>query len=483
MRWAAALLVAALAAPLALAQDEATVFPDLVGDELVAALATGFTPTSTLSYDRARDSLFAVVYAETDAAGQRTDSLRCAYTGKAIWIDPALDPTTAGWNASPRFSTEHVWPQSRGASEGTPARADLHHLVPVQQSVNSSRGDVPFGETADGDVDKWYGPAGGHVTSPPPLAVRDLFSEKLNGAAARFEVREDRAGDAARAVFYVYAVYGPHGAGQLDLDFWAAQRDVLLDWHAQDPPDDAEIARTQRIASWQGTPNPFVLDATLAARAFGPPPQGPGPVAAVGAFTAAQAGDGLAAVGWTTTAENGVAAFHIDGRPDVFGSTWTEWATTAASGGPSSYAVTASGLAVNAYRVRLRAVTDVGDELTLGEIGLTIGAATDSEDDPLDRERSDARSFTLSQPAPNPVSGGTVHATLTLAQPVHVLAVVYDALGREVAVVHDAPASGVAEVRVDTAGLAPGRYVLRVTASDAWADGPRTSSRPFTVAR
>ena len=452
------------------------IHPEVTGDALLAALAVDFTPTDVLSYDRARDSLFAAVYAEFDGDDQPTDSLRCAYTGKAVWIDPALDPTTAGWNASPRFSTEHVWTQSMGASEGTPARSDLHHLLPVQQSVNSSRGNVPFGETEDGDVDKWYGPAGGYLTSPPPLAVRDLFSEKLNGGdAARFEAREDRAGDTARAMFYVYAVYGPHGVGQLDLDFWAAQRDVLLDWHEQDPPDQAEIDRTQLIASWQGTPNPFVLDATLAARAFGPPPV----VAAVGAFTGAQAGDGLAAVTWTTTAENGVATFHIDGRPDVFGSSWTEWGTTAASGQPSSYAVTAGGLAVNVYRVRLRAITDGGGtgsgpgELTLGEISLTIGAATDGEDNP------NARPFTLSQPVPNPASGSAVRATLTLAQPVHVLAVVYDALGREVAVVHDALASGTVEVAVDSTQSAPGVYVLRAVA----VDGSAAESRRFTVAR
>ena len=467
-----ALTALALLASTAAAQPRTgtgSIHPDLAGDDLLAALATDFTPSDVFGYDRARDSLFAAVYAEHDDAGQPTDSLRCGYTGLAIWIDPVLDPTTAGWNASPRFSTEHVWPQSMGATEGTPARSDLHHLMPVQQSVNSSRGNVPFGETADGEVDKWYGPAGGYVTSPPPLAVRDLFSEKLNGGdAARFEAREDRAGDTARAMFYVYTVYGPQGAGQLDLDFWATQRDVLLDWHEQDPPDQAETARTQLIATWQGAPNPFVLDATLAARAFGPPPV----VAAVGAFTAAQAGDGLAAINWTTTAENGVATFYIDGRADVFGSTWTEWGSTAASGAPSSYGLTASGLGPGAYRVRLRAATDTGDELALGEVGLMIQAATNSEDDPA------ARPIALSQPAPNPTSGGAVRAVLTLARPVHVLAVVYDALGREVEVVRDAPASGTIEITVDSTRLAPGVYVLRAVA----VDGSAAEARTFTVA-
>ena len=459
-----------------------TIHPSLEGDALVAALAADFTPSSTFGYDRARDSLFAAVYAETDPAGQPTDSLRCGYSGLAIWIDPGLDPTTAAWNATPRFSTEHIWPQSEGTGDGSPARADLHHLLPVQQSVNSSRGNVPFGETADGDVDKWYGPAGGYVTTPPPLVTRDLFSEKLNGGdAARFEPREDRSGDVARAMFYVYTVYGPHGAQggghALDLDFWDAQRATLLDWHDQDPPDADELARTAQIAAWQGTPNPFVLDASLAARAFGPPPV----LAAVATFTASQSGDETADVAWTTTVETGVAAFHVDGRPDVFGSAWTAWAQAAAVGAPSSYTVTADGLTPGLYRVRLRATTADGSELVLGEIGLALTTATYGEDDP------DARPFALSPLHPNPAASGAVRATLTLSQPVYVLAVVYDALGREVAVVHDGPASGTLHLAVDSARLAPGSYVLHAVAIDSL---PRTRSRGsvartrrFTVTR
>ena len=456
-------------APLALAQSVATIYPDLDGDALTAALSATYAPTATYGYDRARDTLFAAVYMERDASGASTDSLRGFYSGHAVWIDPALDPTSAAWSSSPRFSTEHVWPENRGATEGTDAHRDMHHLAPVMQSVNSSRGDHPFAEVEDTQADRWWGPDGVTRTSAPPLATRDLYTEKRNGSSPILEPREDQAGDVARAMFYVWTVYGPTGTDQLDTQFWAEQRDVLLDWHAQDPPDDAETERTLAIQSHQGSPNPFVLDATLAARAFGPPPV----VAAVGAFTAAQAGDALAAVTWTTTAENGVATFYIDGRPDVFGSTWTEWGSTTASGQPSSYAVTADGLAVNVYRVRLRAVTDGGGELTLGEIGLTMQAATDGEDDPA------ARPFALSQPAPNPATGSAVRAVLTLDRPVHVLAVVYDALGREVEVVYDAPASGTIEVAVDSTRLAPGVYVLRAVALD----GSTAESRRFTVAR
>ncbi len=79
---------------------------------------------------------------------------------------------------------------------------------------------------------------------------------------------------------------------------------------------------------------------------------------------------------------------------------------------------------------------------------------------------------------PNPASGVTT-ATLTLARPAHVLAVVYDALGREALVAYDQLAVGRVDVRVDTTRLAPGVYVLRAVATD----GSAVQAQRFTVAR
>ena len=342
------------------------VLPDLSGGALLDALARDFTPAVTFPYDRSRDSLFAAVYLER--AGD-ADSLRCVYSGVAVALDPALDPTTAAYNASPRLSTEHLWPQNRGATSGTAAYADLHHLVPAQQSINASRGDDPFGEVADSDADRWWGPEGGTRATPPPLSVRDSYSEKLNGgAASRMEPREGVEGDVARALFYVYAVYGPAGADQLDEAFWTTQRSTLLAWHAADAADDAERARSSRIAGWQGTQNPFVLDATLAGRAFGTP-------------------------------------------------------TAADDAAPTS-------------------------------------------------------PVALSLLAPNPVRGGIVRATLSLAAPAIVRVVVTDALGRTVAVAFDGLATGSLGIEVDADRLAPGVYSLRISG----ADGPAVARR-FTVTR
>ena len=475
MRVALTLAVLLSAAPLA-AQGAVSppIYPGLDGDALTVALASGYAPSATYSYDRARDTLFVAVYRERAADGAYTDSLRCLYSGRAVWVDPALDPSAAAWAATPRFSTEHLWPQNRGATEGTAAHADMHHLVPAMQSVNSSRGDHPFGEVPDADADRWWGPDGTTRTTAPPVSVRDLFTEKLNGAGATLEPRESVAGDVARALFYVWTVYGPSGADQLDAAFWRLQLDVLLDWHAQDPPNPAEITRTRTIEAHQGTPNPFVLDATLAARAFGPPPEepAPGPVVALATLAAEQTGHATVHVAWTTSAESGAAAFRIDGRPDTLGAAWTPWATTAASGHPADYTLHLSGLALGVWRVRLTATDADGAETALGDVGLTIQTPTDDEDAPDDRP------LALALPVPNPTAGRAT-ATLTVARPTHVLAVVYDALGREAAVVLDQVTVGRVDVHVDTTALAPGVYTLRAVALD----GSAAESRRFTVAR
>lgn len=86
--------------------------------------------------------------------------------------------------------------------------------------------------------------------------------------------------------------------------------------------------------------------------------------------------------------------------------------------------------------------------------------------------------FDLGVPAPNPVtSRARLAVRVAEAGPVRVAA--YDALGREVAVLHDGVlAAGEHEVRFDAAGLAPGPYVVRASTA-----GGRAAARTVTVAR
>ena len=88
------------------------IFPDLDGAALVGALRTAYTPPTSLGYDRARDVIFQW---EQDYTG----GLRCVYTGYTITLTPGADPSADAYAQG--ISTEHTWPQSRGAG-AEPAR-------------------------------------------------------------------------------------------------------------------------------------------------------------------------------------------------------------------------------------------------------------------------------------------------------------------------------------------------------------------------
>ena len=222
-----------------------------------------FSPARTLGYAPARD----VLYAWEDRRGGVCGiySGWCARLGPG---DPSIAAGAVGINA------EHVWPQSKGAGE-EPLKSDLHHLFPERQGVNSSRSNLPFGEVPDADADAWY-----RLDASQSRTPRELLDEWSERGDGRWEPREGRKGDVARAVFYVAAVY----PDRVDPTFFPPMRETLLAWNRLDPPDDAERERSAWVAGLQGTENPFVLHPALADEIWGPGPLprrgAPGPPAA-----------------------------------------------------------------------------------------------------------------------------------------------------------------------------------------------------------
>ncbi len=236
---------------------EAILFPDLAGAALWDALDRDFSPEQTLGYSRARDVLY--------AHEQEAHGVLCGlYTDFCVTLGPG-DPSIVAQGL--HINAEHVWPQSMGA-EAEPLKSDLHHLFPARDNVNSSRGNLPYGEIQDAETEAWY--RADASQSNVPRTDIEAWSER---GAGFFEPREARKGDVARAVFYAVAVYPE----LTEPAFFRTMREDLLDWNRQDPPDDAERARSAWVASLQGTENPFVLDPGLADRiwADGVPDQTP----------------------------------------------------------------------------------------------------------------------------------------------------------------------------------------------------------------
>ena len=235
----------------AAAQFHQPLYTDLAGQELYEAVRDYFTPGSTPASDFARDVLYADIY-------NVNGFVSCVYTGFTIDLppgDPSQEAFALGINA------EHTMPRSY--LEGTGHEFDLHNLYPTRTEVNSDRSNFPFTDINDTQTDTWYY-LDTQQSSIPSNNI-DLYSEQVNGF---FEPREDHKGNAARAMFYTYLVYG-HIIEQNAPQYFEQQRQNLCAWHVSDPADQAEYDRTYLIGTYQNDkPNPFVLDCTLASRIF-----------------------------------------------------------------------------------------------------------------------------------------------------------------------------------------------------------------------
>ena len=234
---------------------QTTIFPGMTGDELVDALADTYAPAQLLTLSQAKDTLYAQIEL-------RDDSVRCVYTNHAIYLPAGVDPSQTLYQDGAGINLEHVWPQSKGAGDGTPGRMDMHHLHPSRVEVNSNRSNKPFDEIPDKTTDKWFYKELALMALPD--AQIELYSESVKTS---FEPRESVKGDVARAMFYFYTMYEEQ-VQEAAPQFFEQQRETLCAWHILDPIDDAEVGRSQRVAAYQGNENPYVLDCTLAGRAY-----------------------------------------------------------------------------------------------------------------------------------------------------------------------------------------------------------------------
>jgi uncharacterized protein YdeI (BOF family) len=242
--------------------------PIVAGDSanvLLDSLRQRYGDPPTIGYGPARDTLYRRVYNEQD-------TVEAIYSGLQVVVDPdGGDASDQAFDQG--VNTEHIWPRSKGA-ENEPALSDMHILAPAHDAVNSARSNYAFGEIPDSDTDSWY--FEDESRSTPPQNGLELWSELDSSPAERdnrrFEPRHSKKGDVARAAFYFAMAY-PNRA---DLSFLETQRETLLEWHEEDPVDATELRRTLSQGSYQGNiPNPFVLDSTLADRAYGEEVPGP----------------------------------------------------------------------------------------------------------------------------------------------------------------------------------------------------------------
>ncbi|MEV4479049.1 endonuclease [Micromonospora coxensis] len=205
------------------------------GSALRSSLHSIIRTQTKLSYDQVWEAL-----RDTDQDPGNTNNVILLYTGRS-------QSKTSNGGGVDDWNREHVWAKSHGDfGTATGPGTDVHHLRPTDVSVNSLRGNKDFD-------------TGGSPVAEAPGCYTDADS---------FEPRNAVKGDVARMIMYMAIRYeGNDGWPNLEMNNsvsngtapYLGRQSVLLQWHAQDPPDTFEKRRNQRIYErWQGNRNPFV---------------------------------------------------------------------------------------------------------------------------------------------------------------------------------------------------------------------------------
>ncbi len=178
------------------------------------------------SYDAARTALQI-----TDIDPNNASNLILMYTGISV---------PKPWDAGITWNREHQWPNARGLNDGGPDYSDLFNLRPCNPSLNSTRGDQPYG-TSSG------------------------YWDPDHGAPVR--------GDAARSMFYMDTRYDGGEPNTTDLTLvngfpsGSQMGDLakLIEFHYADPVSETERRRNYVVFSNvanpsynQGNRNPFI---------------------------------------------------------------------------------------------------------------------------------------------------------------------------------------------------------------------------------
>ena len=206
------------------------VLDDYSGTTLYGKLQTLMTSTHT----------YKSTYDDCHYKANRTDCEN--EDGKVLLIYTSYSATMNEWNG---WNREHVWPKSLGGGTDNDRTggADLHHIRPSDQVVNSTRNNFRYGYAVNGSAKYGSNPASGYLGG------------YLGGGY--FEPLDEVKGDVARICLYVHVRWGSAwGASNITSVFQSI--DVLLEWCALDPVDTWEMGRNEVIQDIQGNRNVFI---------------------------------------------------------------------------------------------------------------------------------------------------------------------------------------------------------------------------------
>lgn len=261
------------------------------------------------------------------------------------------DSVDGDWDSGSTWNREHVWPQSRqpgsASNSSTGNLGDPHALRPSTPSVNSNRGNDPFGFAASTGS---YGSIG-----------------------SSFFPGDDDKGDIARSLFYSDTRWGPDlgialvngtpGSNQMgDLA-------SLVAWHYLDVPDTFEQRRNHAIYSSSLNPSYY----TNNRNAFVDKPE------FVWSVFVDQFNDSQIGLSGTTIDSNGASTLNVDlGAVYVGGASPSDQSITINKTGNDGtyYEVTTSGSATSSIEGRYNAFRTNGTDSETLSVGLNTSTAT-----------------------------------------------------------------------------------------------------------
>lgn len=198
-----------------------------------------YSQVQGISYKQARIELFGNLHLKKSEAGKYT--VKDLYCEKTYSSDMGVGP---GKIPSSRvINCEHSWPQSRFNPQMSKSlqKTDLHHLYPVSNRANSSRSNHIFAEVNGSPINE-------NCTS----SKRGMA---YGSSITAFEPPTTHKGNVARALFYFSVRF------KIQID--PLEERYLRQWHEEDPVDNDERVRNQKIFEFQKNRNPFIDEPSL----------------------------------------------------------------------------------------------------------------------------------------------------------------------------------------------------------------------------
>ncbi len=292
--------------------------PANLGSNLRSALRTRINSgILQISYQNGRFR-----YDESDRDLDNPSNIITVYSGRSI---------SSTWDSGSTWNREHTWPRSHmvNDSTGSPEYTDFHQLRPCISSVNSSRGNEPFGQGSSSLWDPGFDSRGGLNYSFDP---------------------QDR-GEIARAMFYMATRFN-HTLVNVSSENQLANGQMgnlssLLEWHYEHVADEREFYRNHTIdqSNFQRNRNPFVDRNEY-----------------VWAIWGNQPNDSAIFLGTGSAPADGASAMSVDLGDVIVGNSFSAQSATITKTGatPTTYLVRTTGDAVESRTEIVSTVRSIG---------------------------------------------------------------------------------------------------------------------------